>query len=399
VTATSDTITRLISYAWTDWSVTLSEETSVIGALRADPDMSATVNALKATGMLSKMMARVTTPPHPQVLAEVLGAGCDASARAKIDLTFLNQDQVWAFWVSAYLHEHLRAIGATFTAAAFNPVPYNKLIPKQRTFPFGGVGATGIAATRLSVPLAHQAAMVLGHNATLAQYRNPIPGSLPAYLATLTPAERRQQAELLLSRPLVSVVSNSYIGGLPSRAQIIKLAAAQYRLAPATLAAFILAEQRDQSQNEDAVELASARSELKPGNTSIGLGQIVVSTAKKEDLFEPLLDLTFRTALSRSEIALLLTSEEFNIFGVAKYLRRVADRATGFTRLALPDTAATFPGINFAAFGLSSDRWPDDNIRALGSEYTSRAWDDVLVPAWGDFVFEAYKDIQASGIF
>jgi hypothetical protein len=30
----------------------------------------------------------------------------------------------------------------------------------------------------------------------------------------------------------------------------------------------------------------------------------------------------------------------------------------------------------------------------LGSEYTSRPWDDVLSPGWGDFVYAAYRDVE-----
>ena len=402
MTATSDTITRLISYTWKDWAVSLSEETSVIGALRSDPDMPATLRDLKAAGMLDKMLERVNTPDSQRMLCQVLGAGSDAATRSLISTSTMGLTNGWAFWLSGYLHDSYRAMGARFTAAAFNPVPYNKLIPSgpnAKTAPFGGSGATGTPATTLSVPLADQAAMVRGNQATLSQYRNPIPGGLSDYLATLTPTERRQQAELLLGRPIVSVISNSYIGGLPSRAQLMKLAAGQNRLAPATLAAFILAEQRDQSQNEDAVDLASAQSVLMPGNTSIGLGQVVVSTARKEDLFEQLLPLPFRAGLHSEQIALLLTSEEFNMFAAAKYIRLVADRATAKTRAMLPKTTAKFPNINFPAFGQTSDLWPDDNVRALGSEYTSRAWDDNLSPGWGEFVFDAYRDVRASGVF
>ncbi len=39
-----------------------------------------------------------------------------------------------------------------------------------------------------------------------------------------------------------------------------------------------------------------------------------------------------------------------------------------------------------------------DNIRALGSEYTSSPWDDRVSGGWGYFVFEAYKDIKSSEV-
>jgi len=52
-----------------------------------------------------------------------------------------------------------------------------------------------------------------------------------------------------------------------------------------------------------------------------------------------------------------------------------------------------------AAYGQNSASWPDDNIKALASEYTSEQWDDKLVPGWGNFVFEAYDDVISSGVF
>jgi hypothetical protein len=95
--------------------------------------------------------------------------------------------------------------------------------------------------------------------------------------------------------------------------------------------------------------------------------------------------------------AALLTSDELNIFGSARYLRKVADDGATKTPAALPNTVAKFPAIDFAAYANDSSTWPDDNIRALGSEYTSRAWDDRLSPGWGEFVFQAVLDCRASG--
>jgi hypothetical protein len=53
--------------------------------------------------------------------------------------------------------------------------------------------------------------------------------------------------------------------------------------------------------------------------------------------------------------------------------------------------------MDLAAYANDSSTWPEDNIRALGSEYTSRAWDDRLSPGWGEFVFQAVVDCRASG--
>ncbi|MDP5181562.1 hypothetical protein QOZ88_02845 [Blastococcus sp. BMG 814] len=83
---------------------------------------------------------------------------------------------------------------------------------------------------------------------------------------------------------------------------------------------------------------------------------------------------------------------------MARYIRQVADQGTTMTLAALPNTATTYPGINLPAYAGNSSTWPNDNIRALGSEYTSTPWDDRLVPAWGEFVYEAYLDIRATGL-
>nr|MBA3599636.1 hypothetical protein [Acidobacteriota bacterium] len=67
-----------------------------------------------------------------------------------------------------------------------------------------------------------------------------------------------------------------------------------------------------------------------------------------------------------------------------------------------------FPGVDFGKLKENSSTWSQANIQALGSEYTSAAWDVpkpekkppfVDSPGWGYFVGEAYKDVSASGIF
>lgn len=95
---------------------------------------------------------------------------------------------------------------------------------------------------------------------------------------------------------------------------------------------------------------------------------------------------------------MLLTSDEINIFGVAKCIRRQA-RCGIVYRLAT-NTRAAFPNVNRGLFASHSGSWPDDNIRVMGMYYTSRAWtDDVRSAGWGKFVFEAYRDVQSTGLF
>lgn len=399
-TPSSGAIERLISYTWTDWTVTMSEETAVLGVLRTDPDMPATIRDLHASRMLYALVDRVDEGDNPRQLIELLGGGSDAGTKTLVRpaVSTYRIYLIWYFDLSHELQNGFRRLGACFTATPFNMAPYAALIPSAPDAPFSGAGASGVNPATLSVPLSDQALMAGGHDATRARYSNPIPGSLPAYLATLSSAQRRQQATLLVQQPIVSIVPHSYGARLPSRADVMRLAADRHNLHPALLAAFILAEQRDQSRNEDAKDLTAATS-LMQANTSIGLGQVVVSTARGEDLFSDLLSTSFRSSLNHTCIAMLLASDEFNIFAVARYIRRVANRAAGRSIASLPRTKRAFPGINLAAYAANSRAWPDDNIRALGSEYTSAPWDDRVSVGWGNFVLEAYRDILASGIF
>jgi hypothetical protein len=176
------------------------------------------------------------------------------------------------------------------------------------------------------------------------------------------------------------------------------VAGKKYDLEPALIAGFILAEQRDQSQNEDAKDYLGAVS-LASANTSIGLGQVVISTVRKHELFDDFQAIGTSKSASQETIAQMLTSDEFNIIAVARYIRWVADRAAGMSIAKLPNTQAKFPNIKLAEYKRHSQYWPDDNISALGSEYTSTAWDDRLSPGWGDFVLSAVRDIKAAGVF
>lgn len=410
MTTASRAVERLISFSWTDWAVTMDEQRAALAVLRTDPDLAATIRDLNSSGMIFAVAHRLPA----REIGQILGGGCEPGLKSTIRSAIIRSqavasgghpqvvgaefDDVWLFDLSFEIQSNFRRLGARFTATPFNETSFAALIPGAPDAPFSGVGATGTAPATLRIGPVDQALLAAGDRETERRYSNPIPGSLPAYLAGLSPAQRLHQAQLLLSRPLSSIVPYSYASRLPSRGAVIGLAAARYLLEPALLAAFILAEQRDQSRNEDAKDLIGARS-LLGANTSIGLGQIVVSTVGREDLFSDLLGSAFRSSLSHSEIALLLTSEELNIFGVAKYLRLVANRAAGLSIASLPNTRSAFPAINLSRYAGHSGGWPDDNIRALGSEYTSRAWDDRLVPAWGEFVLQAYRDVRGSGVF
>jgi hypothetical protein len=399
MTATSDAIKRLISYAWNDWMVTMDEQKAVIALMRTDGNLAATLGALNSDNMLGALVSRVNDNAYKRPLAEMLGNGARPSTKTVIGIYLAtSHGAVEPFVFSYELHNAFRGMGAAFTATSFSSSPYAALVPTEKTKPFGGVGATGTNPSTLSIPYADQLRMLANDAATTAAYSNPIPGDLSAYLASVGPTNRINQAKLLIQQPISTVLPYSYRSTLPSRAAIMKLAGAAHSIEPALIAGFILAEQRDQSQKEDAKDYTAATS-LVSANTSIGLGQVVISTARKSDLFSDLLSESRRKDLTHGQIAKLLASDEFNIFAVAKYLRLTANQGAAKTAASLPKTMAKFPGLVLAKYAMHSSGWPEDNISALGSEYTSRPWDDNLSPGWGDFVLEAYKDAKASASF
>jgi len=298
---------------------------------------------------------------------------------------------------------NMARLGITPTNTNFDPSRYNDLIGTN-TGTFSGVGATGVNPTTVGVPLFDQVELYAGNDATRRRYTNPLEGrSLPAYLNTLSPQDRVRQAELLLNRPVSTTMPEVFGSTPPSRADVIRAAANRYNLQPEVVAAFILAEQRDQSQNEDGKDYTAATS-LAQADTSIGLGQVVVSTAQRNNLFSDLISARTQAGMSHNQVATLLADDTANIFAVAGYIRQVADRAQS----APPEVRARFegyyPGIDFDRFREHSSRWSIENIRALGSEYTSSAWDAAdpnftdSAP-WGNFVGEAYTDVVRSGVF
>ena len=397
MTPAAENIAKLIAYSISDWAVTDSEEIAVLGVLRADAVPDRTVMDLMAADLLDPLLNRVSN--NRRQLIELLGGRLSPTAAASIraSVAKLGGENAHVFAVSNDLQANLASMGVTKAPVTHGPA-VRVTVNGASSAPFTGSGATGTSPAALSISAVDQALLLSEHLATTRLYSNPIPGSLPGYLATLSAAERKGQALTLLQQPIVSMVPSSYAGNLPDRAAIIHCAAARYKLDGPTLAAFILAEQRDQSKREDAKDFVAATS-VAQANTSIGLGQVLVSTVQHYDLFAGLLGMVTRSRLAHVQIARLLASDEFNIFAVANYIRRVADAGSRMDVTRLPKTKAAFPGINLGAYSGPSSTWPADNIRALASEYTSKAWDDGLSPGWGNFVFEARGDIQAAGVF
>lgn len=416
-TPASEKIKELVSYRWNDWFVTDNDQRQVVELLRNDPAINATIRDLESSGRLDDTIKRVDNPSYRRELIQILGTRLDDQTAESVKPVIADLDTYVAsglggavatgvnrnLWQVAFNSARL---GVTPSNTPFDSSAYGDLISNDPSAAFSGVGATGRNPTELSVPLGDQWALLRGDEATTDRYSNPIPNSLSDYLDSVGPVDRRRQAELFLNQPISTTMPEIYGGNLPTRADVVEAAAAKYNLQPEVVAAFLLAEQRDQSQREDAKDYTAATS-LRQANTSIGLGQVVISTAERNELFSDLIDTSTQRQLSHNDYARLLADDTMNIFASAKYIRNVADRAAS----APPEVQARFrdyfPAVDFGKFQEHSANWPFDNIQALASEYTSAPWDlnpgqtpqFVDSPGWGYFVGEAYRDVGASGAF
>jgi hypothetical protein len=372
-------------------------ESATLEILKGDPDVSATVTALASARELQVLLGRIRGTARRRELLQILGARLNAEAKALVEPCVRALGAEWE------LQFNLGRLAMSSAAEPFDAAAYSFLISPSPAAPFTGSGATGTSEWTLSIPILDRFLLAIRHGPTRAWYSNPLDSSPAyagprAYLATLTPLHRVQQARLLLRTPINSVMSESYAGNIPSRAQVVRAAAQAHNLQPEMVAAILLAEQRNQSRNEDAAEYLAATSILR-ANTSIGLGQVRVWGVRLFDLFADLLSVRTRQNLSHKQIARLLVSEEFNIFAVARYIRRVADSGSRINEWSLPNTLASFPAIGMAEYAKNSSAWSEDNIRALASKYTSTPWEDIPVKGWADFVIEAYHDVVASACF
>lgn len=144
------------------------------------------------------------------------------------------------------------------------------------------------------------------------------------------------------------------------RIELVKKYAGKYNVDPELVAGLILAEQRDQSIQENITDYIGGVI----SNTSIGLGQVTVSTARK--LFPAL------SGRSNMSIVRMLESDDFNIEAVAKMVRYIMDEGTRLLGRA-------------------------PTVREIGTRYTSS--DFYTLSDWGRFVEMSHNDIMVSGIF
>lgn len=411
MTATSDLIRDRLSFGLSNLRIGADDQAAVVAALQADPNVDATVRDLGDDGLMM-VFSRMGNPRHLcDATQAIAGRSTAARPRARAALQralrspghpgSLHRPATWHHATAQVFFDACAGLGDAARRHRFDgtsgcPAPARNYAGTNPTSPFSGVGATGINATTRTVPLTDQARMVLGDEAVTSRYENPL-GGLGAYLSGLTPERRLGQARQLVCQPISTIMGHVYRNGPPSRSLVMAAAGRLYRLEPALIAAIALAEQRDQTANEDAAEYGAAASILER-NTSIGLSQVVVSTARRHDLFRDLG--TSAASLDHAFIASLLASDEFSIFASAKYIRQVADQAARLPPGSQSTITGYFTGMNMAAYARHSRDWPFDNIRAIGMEYTSRPWDNSLRSAgWGDFVSEGYRTLQSGVSF
>jgi len=339
-----------------------SVERNVLDPLRADPQRAATVAALISDGTAQTLVEALPAQLGLR-LALLLGGACDESGAHAVRTALGRRvpSQVWLFDVVYKLHDSYRRMGWTRLASPQSTV--SPVVPTNPAAGFTGSGATGVLPTSLSVPPGDQLLMLLGHEKTRQRYSGQD-------LRWKDDAGRQREANVLTRGKIASVVADSY-AALPARIALLEIAGRQHNLESTLVAAFILAEQREQSQLEDAKDYVAATS-LARADTSIGLGQVLVSVAQRDDLFSDLLPPSLTKNLSHEQVAFLLASDEFNIFATAKYIRLIADAGASRRAADLPATHAELPRLELSKYRLHSSQWPSDNIRALGSEYTSR---------------------------
>ncbi len=396
----------LLSYGVFDWSVSAADERQIVDLLKNDPNLSQTIKNLNQENQLEALIARVDEPATRRELIQTLAVKSDNEASRLIESQIERLDISPAtarinqnVWQVKY---NLIRLGVLQSAQPFNREAYSNLISNDPSAPFTGVSATGINPSTLSVPLTDQVKLLYekkivdGTQETEQKYSNPV-GGLDAYIDSLSAEQRKRQVELLVNQPISTTMPDLYGDQLPSRSDVIRAAAEKYNLEPELITAFILAEGRDQSQREDAAEYAATVS-LVQYDGSIGLGQVLPSTARNYDLFADLLPERTRRDLLHNDTARLLASDEVNIFATARYIRQIADAGARADINKLPITKAIFPDIDLQAYARHSSTWSESNIRALGSEYTSKAWDDNIM-GWEDFVFKAYEDAKSSDVF
>jgi RHS repeat-associated protein len=161
----------------------------------------------------------------------------------------------------------------------------------------------------------------------------------------------------------------------------IRMSAERNRLSPNLLAAIIAAEQWDMNWKDVFGDIQGANYGY---DTSIGLGQVRISTAITYNLVD---------TLDREQVIKRLQDPERNIEAAARYIRIIADIAA--EKMGKVDD---FDYSTYAKHGNEWDYTNDWTVILIGSEYTSQPWDSDFVN-WGNIVLRHYRRIERMGLF
>ncbi len=367
------------------------EQREVVQLLRRDSHLSATLGELSQRGTLEVLVRRVEAPEQRRTLLEVLAVHADAAqARtvqavlARIDLPIKEGDGPTVAEELWQVRFNLLRLGVPAHGQRFDDTPYQRVIPRDGREPFTGQGATGIRPDARTVPRSDK----------WSRWRQvpPPPTLAPAsagdwstYLAKLGAKDRLLQAKLVLRRPLTTLMPTIWGPLPPARAELIAVAARQYGQEPALLAALLLAEQRDQSAQEEAKHYARA-AEGAP-SSFLGLGQVALPALTHHALLSEVLAPEVLRHASPLHLARLLADDALNIMASAKYLRIVTQ-------------AHPPPPPPPEEADADRDGTPPENpLHALAARYTGRAREPSRAATWGHFVHEAYCDVKAARVF
>lgn len=259
--------------------------------------------------------------------------------------------------------------------------------PHSNNTQWGGSGITGVyPGSRERIPFTDVIKLWRRDSETLIKY-DDVRGTPPSFITGKRNFKRQDYVDVFLNRPIVTKDPDAYCGTTPSRAALIRSAACKHGIAPHVLAGFLLAEQQDQTINEDRVDYQAGAGLGGAGkNTSVGIAQIQMKNgmAKNADIFSDLLPSYIRGS-NRVRVASYLASDEYAIFAAARFIRNLANEgAKKMESGGLPNTRARFPNATPAV--LRGDRWNEDAVMILGSEYTSTPWDDDLHQTWGRLI-------------
>ena len=126
MTATSQQVDALLSYAWDDWSVTQRDSDRVVTLLRADPDIDASALDLIATGGMQRLFERVRAPhAMRRIVATLASHTTGATARIRTHLMrhgagnpALLSSGAWSGFTALEFFDICRDLGRTSRAMA-----------------------------------------------------------------------------------------------------------------------------------------------------------------------------------------------------------------------------------------------------------------------------------------